>query len=455
MNYIYLLLFSELILFLIAFFVSGQDILAPSSMFCAVFILSTSLAILNVDNWNIKYCFEAYWILTSGILVFVLTEWFVMLLVRATRHKQKVVRTNLSRGRQIIRVERWKVIAASAFNVICLAWQLWEIRGIVSSVTNPAMGPELFFQYRSITSYNLVDSTELLMNPILTQCLKVVMALGIFGTFGLVNNVVLLKQPLKKNIHFLFFLFCYILSDFMTGGRSSILQIAATTLIISYILYHHTIGWGYVLSWKYIRIGLICLVVGLPAFYLILPLIGRSTDKSLFDYISAYAAGSIQHFNQYIQNPSPNAVVFGEESLVSLQSFFWKIGVSDYHRISHLEYRALNYYMAGNVYTFFRRPLHDFGLGGMYLFTAIISGVFSWVYHAKIKYRYQSFKNDCIILLYGFFYRWIAMGSIDQMSAYLLSFGTAIVCVILVVVFWTMTRVRLVWGSERKEVKNE
>lgn len=290
MNYIYLLLFSELILFLIAFFVSGQDILAPSSMFCAVFILSTSLAILNVDNWNIKYCFEAYWILTSGILVFVLTEWFVMLLVRATRHKQKVVRTNLSRGRQIIRVERWKVIAASAFNVICLAWQLWEIRGIVSSVTNPAMGPELFFQYRSITSYNLVDSTELLMNPILTQCLKVVMALGIFGTFGLVNNVVLLKQPLKKNIHFLFFLFCYILSDFMTGGRSSILQIAATTLIISYILYHHTIGWGYVLSWKYIRIGLICLVVGLPAFYLILPLIGRSTDKSLFDYISAYAA---------------------------------------------------------------------------------------------------------------------------------------------------------------------
>lgn len=112
----------------------------------------------------------------------------------------------------------------------------------------------------------------------------------------------------------------------MTGGRSSILQIAATTLIISYILYHHAIGWGYVLSWKYIRIAFICLVVGLPVFYLALPLVGRSTDKSLFDYISAYMAGSIQHFNQYIQNPSPDAVVFGEESLVSLQSFFGNLG---------------------------------------------------------------------------------------------------------------------------------
>ncbi|MTW25656.1 oligosaccharide repeat unit polymerase, partial [Streptococcus pneumoniae] len=115
---------------------------------------------------------------------------------------------------------------------------------------------------------------------------------------------------------------------------------------------------------KYMRLGFVGLIAGIPTFYYSLFLSGRSTTRTVFESISTYLGGSIQHFNQYIQNPIGVAEVFGDESFVAIMNILGNLGFVNYNSTVHLEFRQLGITM-GNVYTFFRRPWHDFGLVGM------------------------------------------------------------------------------------------
>jgi len=75
--YLWCLLIFEILFFLLFFILNKQDIMAPSVVMTLVFIFSTFVAILNGNNWNIKYEFTSFSLLSIGIFLFGIIDIFV------------------------------------------------------------------------------------------------------------------------------------------------------------------------------------------------------------------------------------------------------------------------------------------------------------------------------------------------------------------------------------------
>ena len=102
----------------------------------------------------------------------------------------------------------------------------------------------------------------------------------------------------------------------------------------------------------------------------------------------------------------------------------------------------LDEFSQGNVYTFFRRPLHDFGFGGMLLFTVLVAWLFAWIYYGKIKWR-DTKATPYWIMLYGYLFYWIVMMSIDQYGHSYLSVTTVLQIALMFLWYNFATRYKL------------
>ncbi len=138
-------------------------------------------------------------------------------------------------------------------------------------------------------------------------------------------------------------------------------------------------------------------------------------------------------FNLYLQDPVKREM-FGEETLYSLTKITHALGLSDVSTHYNMEFRPLGIGF-NNVYTFFRRPLHDFGLVGMYLFTAFVAVLFAYIYYGKIKYR-DYVKAEKWTLLLGYLYYWIVCSSIVQYSVAYISYGTVSTLIVIFLIFY-------------------
>lgn len=428
MGYLILLLILELVLFCMAFGLSGKDIMAPSVMICTMFFISTIFTLLNANKWAVKYSMDACMLISSGILVFILAEAVFRYSFCRQLRGNKTVHENYDV--KTYHIKTWKLILLLIFNlVVCFLY----LRSIMSKVEgNMANLSSYFIAYRRMGISSLKNKGASGVSGYLRPLLWIVSASGYISIYIFINNWIVKYKIIYKQILLLLILVVSALPDIMSGGRSGILKLVSAILITYYILWHQKNGWTKNLSWKYIRVGAVSLMVGIPAFYYSLGVLGRTTDKSLGDYISFYLGASIEMFNQYLKSPiTRNA--WGEESLVSVKKVMNFIGIGEVSHSYNLEFRSLG---AGtsNIYTFFRRPLHDFGLVGMYVFVFIIACFFAWLYFNKIKYKPRK-KTIPWVLLYGYLYYWLVCSSMDQYSQNYISAGAVIVVTIMIVGF--------------------
>ena len=70
--------------------------------------------------------------------------------------------------------------------------------------------------------------------------------------------------------------------------------------------------------------------------------------------------------------------------------------------LAHEEYRYLDNVNFGNVYTFFRRYLQDFGAFGMAIMTIITSFIFSYMYNCKICGKKLTYRRMLTIIEYEY-----------------------------------------------------
>lgn len=450
MNNIFLLFGIEIIFFLAAFIISNQDIMAPSVMMCVMFIVSTMTAILNIDNWSIDYDIRTVFVLALGIASFLLVETIVRIVCQTRRLNSSYGNWGIHQIRNI-NIQSELMILMIIFNLFVLHRYYVEICRIVGAYGGSLRN--VILSYRKITTSLVMrsDATVQMTSLFLNQCLKVVTATGYIAGYILLRKKIFFGRVGKKSVLYIIVVITSFAPVLLGGGRGGIIEYICAMLIASYILWNEKYKWKIIFSWKYIKIGFAILFIGIPAFYYALLLVGRTTDKALFDYTSLYLGGSIQHINQYIQENglTPQAAYWGEETFRGIYAALNKFGISIPMKNIHLEFRHLNDRMMGNVYTFFRRPLHDFGPMGMCIFSGGVSFVYSWMYYGKIKNHRYNQKSDYIIILYSYFYHEIVYASIDQKIHYMLSLNNAIMVVVILLGYFELSHIRIVWGKKR------
>lgn len=415
-----------------AFYVTGNDIMAPSVIMCIMFSISTGFTLLNVKKWNINFSIDACILLISGILVFILAETFFRnLFCNQLCGYKRIVEYHDVVGYY---VATWKLILLLSFNIVVCILYLQEIINTVGkSATNLS---SYFVAYRRIGISSLSSNRTSGVQGILRPMLWVVTASGYVSIYIFINNWIAKCGKFYKQILLICILMLSAFSTIMSGGRTGILRLSSSFLITYYIIWHQQHGWAKCLSWKYIKLGIAGIAIGIPGFYYSLGMLGRTTNETLGDYASHYLGSSIELFNQYIANPVER-ISWGEESLFSLKKVLNFLGLGNASVFYNLEFRQCGT-SPSNVYTFFRRPLHDFGIFGMYIFVSLIAFLFAWMYFKKIKYRKKA-NTVLWVLLYGYLYYWMVCSSIVQYSVNYISAGTVITVIIIMCEFKFMT----------------
>lgn len=436
MNALIILLITLIILFLLSFYLSGNDIMAPSVVMSIMFILSTVFAILNIRKWNLEYSFISVAIISSGVFVFIISEVsFRIIFCGQLRGKFTV---NEYHDVKRYDVKEWILNFLIIYDIVVC---LWFLKTIIDTVGGNMLSLSSYFlAYRRMGIASLkYQQGASITTGIVNQCLKIVTASGHVASYIFINNM--FSGGMKKitKYKYIFLMILSIVPTIMTGGRTGILKMESTILIEYYIIWHQKNGWTKNLSGRYVRIGLLSLLIAIPLFYYSLSLFGRTTEQSMINYVSIYLGSSITNFDQYLKEPI-ECNFFGEESLVGIRKILSFLGLGSASSSYNLEFRSFGE-LSSNVYTFFRRPLHDFGLFGMYFFTACVSLFFSWLYYYKIKYRRKS-KTDSWVIVYGYFYYWIISSSILQYSTNLISAGTVIILFLIIGLFKIITRNR-------------
>ena len=416
MENLILLIIAEWLILLYSFYFSGYDIMSPSCVLCIMFLLSTIFALFNIDNWSMSFSLNTALVIITGILSFSIAE-IVFRYVFCEQLKSRHVNYKQC-SNELVLVSNWILKGIIIFEGIAIYAYFHDIMGIVGGNTTDISS--YFHAYRVMTISNLENGEGAIVNEYINVVLRFVSGFGYLFAFLFMKNIVDQKLTMVLKIQYTTIIVLSILPSMMGAGRTGILKMGSALLIFYYICWHMKYGWNKNLSWKYIRMGLIIFFVSAPSFYYSLEMLGRETGLSLLDYISDYVGSSIFLLNDYLQNPTV-CDSWGEEALFSVKKILSSLGLAETSTKYNLEFRRIGM-LYSNVYTFFRRPIHDFGYFGMYVFVSLISTLFSWIYYKKIKYQ-ELRKNYKWIIAYGYLYYWLVCSSIVQYSGNMISFG--------------------------------
>lgn len=422
------LLLTEILFALLFFFLNRQDIFAPSVFMTMVFIVSTIIAILNGENWNIVYSINAAVVIASGIFLFGITDVLVRRLCGVNK------RYPFGLGISPLVIERWKMCFIIVADLIVVLLVYGEVRRI--ALTEPGY-TNIFYAYRTITSHSRQRLESQYMNGMVSQAMKLVIVTGFLSALIFINNVLVCRQSLAKNICFLMPTVLLCTMTLITGVRTNILRLSVFCLVSWYILLQHH------RNWKFIRILSIAFVVILCLFSFSQSLLGRRGATDVWTVISNYVGASIQHFNQFMEDRPAKNIIFGQETFCGIWNFMYRLGIVKITYSAHAEYRFLNASEFGNVYTFFRRYIQDFGIAGMGIMTIGTSAFFSFMYNRAIRCKRDPYKRTIWVAVYGYLYYIVAISSIDNVVHDYINLGTVLMYLLLHFICWFLFKVRI------------
>ena len=419
MTEITILLLGLFILLLLSYILSEYDFFSPSFIACLVFTFGAALALYATVAWDLPETFfstAATWIMLSGMLVFFISEQITRRIVLFDGVKRKKSLDLEYVESKPIHVSTIKMIILV---LICIAGTLLYVLGVYTKVK--ANGYSGGFSFSLIAVYNhrlsFMDNVVGGIGKITSYfntAARLAMYICMFIFF---NNVVCCHEKIKNNIQYFIPVIIWVPNILITSSRGSYLQVAGAVVFYCYIFMcrkkrwvkmkrtHHTI----------IKYAAVLFILILVAFYTVSAtgLIGRTTNNGFVDSITLYIGAPILHFHQFINSPPADVQFFGQETFTKLLPIFQRLGFNAESVSGQMELRTIAGKYRGNVYTFFRRPYHDFGLIGMYIIVALTAIIFSYLYYKKIYGKYQSYRNDRIIILYSYFFYIIYIFSID------------------------------------------
>lgn len=424
---LYILFGVTLVLLSISYIISKRDLIAPSVVVCSVFCISEFFAILNIDKWNINYSYEATGLLLLGIIVFIVTsqvskQFFAKRSIKVFHFKNY---KNTQYASELIIIKRPVLIICCVFCVLIIP--IYYI-SLVRLAASTGLQGALTVVMKNIT-YMDGRTTDMTQGTLPQMLARLCLILSYIFTFVFINNRQTLKAANVKGPRFYSYLIptiCYFLASMFDGSRIQYLLYAAYFFTLSFYMAQKKAKTPRRITRKYIRIAVIAVIVILCLFYAVLGLLGRDyASLNMLDYLSIYVGGSIQHFNQFVQDPIMQSNVWGRECFYSIYNFLWGLGLYPDHISPHLEFRLLykignsglmNY--SGNVYTFFRSPLSDFGVWGMCITTAIVSVFYSIFYYNSIKKKKCSYP---LLIVYAYLYAQLFMISIANQITIMIS----------------------------------
>lgn len=388
---IYLLLEFVIIIFIMSL-VFTRDIFSPSCIICESYILAVISAIWNIDKWNVNLHSNTIFIITIGIVIFCIISWIINYGYSKNRkYNKKDIQPNF------IKFDKRIMLLLIAIQGICLiiyAYFFIKALGDLSQYES--------FNYM-MRYFRFFVNIEEDIPTIINQLIKVSKAITYVCSFIFIHNMIVSKKiKQKRNEKYLLVsLFIFSIMSLLTGGRFEIMILILAIIMMWYIIisiYNNN---------KTLSINTIIKIIGILIIAIILfsvmkLLVGRQSESSIIDYFTEYFGGSIQIFDIYLQDGT-NYIIDGRgELFADLLKLLEKFKIIDSRPDNSqlAAYIESNGVVIGNVYTGFRKMIHDFGILGIIIFQGLFSVIIT-VYYEKLKNMKQINKISLGIIFYA------------------------------------------------------
>lgn len=438
---LFILLIVLIILVTISYNLCGKDILAPSVLGCAVYIVSIIFAIINIDYWGINYSFKTFIIMLVGILSFVIPGFFFY---KKNTNNDQSFRKFFSKENIII-PNKTIIFIFLIIDLLITAVYIKEVYriSIIGGNNRGYLGMASYYR-----SYTAMSNESEQISTFLSQLLKVSRALGFVSIFIIFYNSQIKRSFNRDKILWLFVLLT-IIQNIIGGGRGVMLWLSAMAFTVGYICNMAKYEWKKKINVKYIKKGIKIFTVVLVLFYSLKYFVrlGNTVD-SFLNYISYYAGGSIENFNLYIKDPPSNShILCGQETFMGVNKTLDKFKLKDigntYFQNGNLEMRFSNTgVVLGNVYGSIRRYYNDFGIIGVAILQFVCSSFYNSFYNKIKKNRLRDFKWG--VLFYSYLlYHVFQIAIDDTFFKSFISFNMLTSFVILYITYFLLVKVKL------------
>ena len=428
LSYLFLLL-AIIVIMLLAYRLLDGEVLSPTLVACAAYLVSTILAMIGLLSWNDQ---EYLYASTMAICILGIVSFFIGELISRIIFKCDNKKDN-SRKNHTIHIRAIVYILITIFIIAATIILIVEIKRVCLSFGFKGDSlPEALAFYRSKTSLfsNELNSTGIDIGFIPKQMKKVVDCLFVIFAFIATNNFLSNKKNKNSYIYPLVICMMCVPSSFLgNGGRAMlmhmIISFAMIVAILFQVLYKKTKT--PVVNKKKLIIAICCaaLLSGL-IFYSTTPIVGRNNnDSNIVEYMSFYLGTPIASMNKKITEGGIEHDKIGEKTFYGVYSTLDRYGIIKYDKPNSNDWVTHNGYHS-NVYTSFWSEYCDFGILGVIILQAIFG------FCSGLMYVMVTKKDNIYLLLVYAFYAYVLIDQIRDNHFYSLLSSTTIVYLVII-----------------------
>lgn len=418
MTYIYLIVILSILLLYV--YLNEKDIFSPLFLSLLTFLGGLALALVGTFTWNTQKEMSIQLVLI--FLIAILSFTIGAQIAQRISNKKKISKNIRNKE---IKIEKWKIIVSSIFIVTTIVLMIVEIKRICHYFgynSNNISSLLSYYRSKSILYSNEISSKTADINFIIKQMHKTSVVIGVLFIYAFCNNFFMKK----KNYLLLIPIVLSMSESLLTSGRSLFMK-----LIIIFLLcfLYFKIKKDKQINKKTIIYGGLSIAAMLLIFYIMLPLLGRSTDISFIKYITFYFSCGIPSFDLFLAKIPEHAGYIGEETFTGFYLLLNKFHIVNFTRIASYGWETIGG-MHSNIYTSLKAYYFDFG----YLGVCILQLLFGFL--ATLYYNFSKSNKNIIFFVIYFYYIYIFIEQIRAEQFYGLLSSTTISHLLIIIVMY-------------------
>ena len=221
---LWILIALEIIFLVLSYILLDGDYFAPPVMTIAVVLIGTMMVIPSYQLWNVSISSQTIAVIATG---------FVCCCVGGCIAKQIISASKIQSKRIECTSIHWhKSMESTALFITILLTLLYMYDALRIGHLYGGSG---FGAIGYMKAAYMSGSQGPKMNALIRQGFKVVMALAYISTYYFVNNVLIMKEKVRKNLTYLISFVCGCVITIFSGSRTEILRLVSA-LILDYVV---------------------------------------------------------------------------------------------------------------------------------------------------------------------------------------------------------------------------
>lgn len=424
---LWILIALETVFLVLSYVLFDGDYFAPPVMTIAVVLIGTMMVIPSYQLWNVSISSQTIAVIATGFVCCCVGGCITKQIIRASKIQSKRI--------ECTSIHWHKSMESTALFITILLTLLYMYDALR---VGRLYGGSGFGAIGYMKAAYMSGSQGPKMNALIRQGFKVVMALAYISTYYFVNNVLILKEKVRKNLTYLISFVCGCVITIFSGSRTEILRIVSA-LILDYVVLTR-LNSGYNSNKN--KIGIIdiikrfapVLIVGVIAGFLSRGVVktantGGSDITSIIGYVSYYIGSPIQVLNiklTYFSNIKE--LLFGTQN--SIPEFVY-LGRLDY---------------GGNVATIFGSCIQYNGLIKMMLYLLLVYSIGTGFYYHLYSYTASTRRCGRRTIVYSYCYFVFTMAYYSICTIVLLQASNLIILFLIILLYRVLRKFAIRFG---------